>query len=147
MKYTVDVIINLPIGRVHQLFDNPENMCQWQPTLQKFELLCGEPNTKGTKSRLLYKMGRRNLEMIETITKNDLPKELVATYETKGVFNIVSNKFTVVNESQTKWVSENEFRFTGLMKFMSFFMKKSFPRETRKFMNHFKMFAESKKGI
>lgn len=143
MKYTVDIIIDLPISEVHTLFDNPENMYRWQPTLQKFEALSGEPGSVGAKSKLSYKMGKRNMVMIETITKNDLPRELTATYEAKGVFNIISNKFEPLDEDKTKWVSENEFQFRGFMKLMSFFMKGAFPKETRKFMSQFKTFAES----
>ncbi|MGL1886992.1 MAG: SRPBCC family protein, partial [Reichenbachiella sp.] len=85
MKYTLDIEINLPLAKVHELFDNPDNMHKWQPSLKAFEMIDGKPGQAGSKSRLHYKIGKRNLEMIETITKNDLPKELTATYETKGV--------------------------------------------------------------
>lgn len=142
MKYTVDILIDLPRAKVIALFDNPDNMQKWQPDLISFEHLSGEPGQVGAKSKLHYKMGKREVEMIETITKNDLPNELSGTYETKGVFNIISNTFHEVNENQTKWVSENEFQFSGFMKLIGIFMKSAFPKQTLKFMNQFKEFAE-----
>ena len=81
--------------------------------------------------------------MIETVTKNELPNEMSGTYETKGVFNIISNRFEEVSEKQTRWVSENEFQFSGFMKLMGIFMKGAFPKQTLKFMTQFKTFAEN----
>ncbi|MGL1889371.1 MAG: SRPBCC family protein, partial [Reichenbachiella sp.] len=65
------------------------------------------------------------------------------TYETKGVYNVISNKFEAISDNSTQWKSENEFQFSGFMRIMSLFMKSAFPRETMKFMKQFKAFAES----
>lgn len=144
MKYTVDITIDLPRTKVIELFDNPDNMHKWQPDLVSFDPISGDPGQPGAKSKLHYKMGRREIEMIETVTKNKLPDEMSGTYETKGVFNIISNRFEEIGENQTRWVSENEFQFSGFfMKFMSIFMKSAFPKQTLKFMNQFKNFAEN----
>lgn len=143
MKYTVDLTIDLPRSKVVALFDNPDNMKKWQPDLVSFEPISGEPGRPGAKSKLLYKMGKRDIEMIETITNNDLPDELAGTYETKGVFNVISNRFVEVDEHKTQWISDNEFQFTGFMKLMGFFMKSAFPKQTLKIMNQFKTFAET----
>lgn len=142
MKYTVDIIIDLPRPKVVQLFDNSENMHKWQPDLVSFDHISGEPGQSGAKSKLHYKMGKREIEMIETITENDLPSSMSSTYETKGVFNIISNRFEEISEKQTRWVSENEFQFSGFMKLMGIFMKSAFPKQTLKFMQQFKTFAE-----
>ena len=68
MKYRCEVIINLPRERVVELFDNPDNMSQWQPGLQSFEHLSGEPGQPGTKSKLVYDMNGRRVEMVEIKT-------------------------------------------------------------------------------
>ncbi|UXX78018.1 SRPBCC family protein [Reichenbachiella carrageenanivorans] len=143
MKYTVDILIDLPRAKVIELFDNPELMPKWQPDLVSFEPLSGAPSQPGSKAKLHYKMGKREVEMIETIAKNTLPEELVATYETKGVYNLISNRFVATSDHQTQWVSENEFQFSGFMKLIGFFMKSAFPKQTLKFMNQFKTFAEA----
>ncbi len=142
MKYNVEIIINLPRKRVIELFDNIENMYKWQPGLISFEHESGTPGEVGAKSRLQYKMGNREIEMIETITVKNLPKEFSGTYEAKGVWNEVKNFFYELDENSTKWVSENEFRCSGFMKIFAFLMPGSFKKETAKYLDQFKEFAE-----
>ncbi len=142
MRYITEVELDIPRSRVVELFNNPDNMPKWQPGLVSFEHLSGEPGEAGAKSKLLYKMGKREVEMIETITKNALPDEFDGTYEAKGVYNVITNKF-IDHGNRTQWISENEFQFSGFMKFMSLFMKGAFPKQTLKTMNNFKEFAEA----
>lgn len=142
MKYTVEIEINLPIAKVIELFDNPENLKKWQPGLLKFESISGAPGQPGAKSRLLFKMGRGEMEMIETVTVRNLPEEFSGTYEVKNVFNIVKNRFIAVSENKTKYISESEFQFKGFMKLIGFFMPGAFKKQSQKYLQLFKEFAE-----
>jgi hypothetical protein len=142
MKYTIETEINLPIARVVELFDDPENLKHWQPGLVSFEPISGTPGQPGAKSRLKYKMGKRDIEMIETITVRNLPDEFSGTYEAKGVFNIVKNYFKPISESKTKYINENEFQFKGFMKLIGFLMPGAFRKESEKYLLQFKEFAE-----
>lgn len=143
MKYSVDVDIDLPRDRVIELFDNADNMPKWQPELISFKPLSGEPGQVGSTSQLVYKMGEKELEMIETITERKLPNLLSGTYEAKGVYNEVSMEFTSLSAHKTKLTSNNIFRFSGFMAIMSFFMKGAFKKQTLKYLVLFKEFAES----
>lgn len=147
MKYTVSIDINLPRSRVIELFDDTENLYKWQRGLQKFEPLSGEPGQLGAKSKLVFKMGKRDMELIETITKRDLPDAFNGTYEAKGVFNVVHNRFIETGPDKTRWESENEFRFRSLMKVIGFLMKGAFPRQSLKYMQDFKAFAEDGRDV
>ncbi|MBK6878730.1 MAG: SRPBCC family protein [Ignavibacteria bacterium] len=142
MKYTVETEINLPIARVVELFDDPENLKHWQPGLLSFEPISGTPGQPGAKSKLKYKMGKRDIEMIETITVRNLPDEFSGTYEAKGVFNIVKNYFRPVSENKTKYINESEFQFNGFMKLIGFLMPGAFRKESEKYLLQFKEFAE-----
>ena len=143
MKYKLDIIINKPVDEVIKLFDNPDNLKKWQPELVSFEHISGEEGQPGAKSKLVYLMGKRECEMIETIETRQLPEDFTATYETKGVFNRIENRFKPVGADQTHWTTSNEFKFTSLgMKLMGFFMKKAFPKQSMQFMQQFKNFAE-----
>ncbi|MFQ5507583.1 MAG: SRPBCC family protein [Planctomycetota bacterium] len=51
--YTVEVDIDLPRERVIELFDNADNLYKWQPGLQSFEHLSGEPGQPGASSRMV----------------------------------------------------------------------------------------------
>lgn len=141
MKYTTEIEINLPRARVIELFDNPDNMSKWQQGFVSFEMISGEPGEEGAKAKMKYKMGKRDIEMIETITKRNLPDEFNVTYEAKGVFNIIENTF-IDNGDTTKWISINEFRFKGFMKLFAIFMPGAFKKQTFKYMKDFKKFAE-----
>ena len=44
---------------------------------------------------------------------------------------------------KTRWVLDSEFKFSGLMRILSLFMKGSFSMQTADFMNDFKEFAEA----
>lgn len=142
MKYTTTIDIELPIEKVVELFDNPDNMTKWQPELISFENFSGKPGEQGAKSKLKYKMGKREVEMIETIVKRDLPKEFSGTYEAKDVWNMQKNTFETIDNNKTRWITESEFQFKGFMKLMAVFMPGTFKKQTFKFMERFKTFAE-----
>ena len=87
MKYSLELVINLPRDRLVELFDNQENVKKWQPDLVTFEHKSGEAGKVGAESRLVYRMGKGEQEMIETIVARNLPEEFSATYEADGVWN------------------------------------------------------------
>jgi hypothetical protein len=142
MNYRCEIVVNVPRSKFIELFDDPANMLKWSPGLQKFEPLSGNPGQPGAKSRLVYAMGKREIEMIETVVKRNLPEEFTGTYEAKGVHNTVENHFYDEGRS-TRWVLDTEFTFTGFMKLMAMVMPGIFKKESMKHMTAFKSFAES----
>ena len=147
MHYKVEIEIDLPRDKVIELFDSTENLFKWQEGLQSFESISGEPGQPGAKSKLVFKMGKRDMELIETITVRNLPDEFSGTYDAKGVHNIVKNHFIELGPDRTKWESENEFQFKGFMKIIAFLMKKAFPKLSLKYMQDFKAFAEDGQDV
>jgi hypothetical protein len=142
MKYRCELVVNVPRSKFIELFDDPAKMLKWSPGLQKFEPISGTPGQPGAKSRLVYGMGKREIEMIETVVKRNLPEEFSGTDEAKGVRNIVENHFYDEGRS-TRWVMGTEFTFTGFMKLMSIVVPGIFKKESIKHMTAFKNFAES----
>lgn len=142
MKYTSEIVIDRPINRVIELFDNPENLKEWMDGLVSFECISGVPGQVGAKSRLVFKMGKGEMEMIETITVRNLPDEFTGTYEAKGVFNIVKNTFVVISENKTKYTTEQEFQFYGFMKIIGLLLPGMFKKQSMKYLVDFKKFVE-----
>ena len=142
MKYSVDIEINQPIDKVVELFDNPANMKEWMEGLISFEHISGTPGKVGAKSKLKFKTGKREMEMIETVTVRNLPHEFSGTYEAKGVHNIVTNKFISLSNNKTMLTNEQEFQFKGFMKIVAFLMQGAFKKQSLKYMTAFKTFAE-----
>ena len=147
MKYTVQIDIDLPRSRVIELFDSTENLYKWQRGLQSFEPVSGEPGEPGAQSKVVFQMGKRKIEMLETITKKNLPREFNGTYDAKGVHNVVNNRFVEVGADKTRWESENVFEFKGFMKLIGLLMKGSFPKQSLQYMRDFKEFAEQGKDV
>ncbi|MFZ1256379.1 MAG: SRPBCC family protein [Saprospiraceae bacterium] len=143
MKYTCEIEIDLPIEKVISLFDNSDNLLKWMEGLQSFEIISGNPGQVGAKARLIFLMGKRKMEMIETITVRNLPTEFSGTYEANGVFNIVKNSFKEMGPNRTKYISEQEFQFKGFMKVIGFIMPGAFKKQSMKYLKAFKNFAES----
>ncbi|WP_372944808.1 SRPBCC family protein [Muriicola sp.] len=143
MKYLTEITVEVPLAEFIKKFDNPENMKLWQKDLISVEHLSGIPGKEGAQMELHYKMGKREIVMIETILKRNLPHEFHGTYDAKGVHNIVKNYFKSLGENSTKWIVESEFQFSGFfMKMMAFLMPGAFKKQTLKFMRDFKNFAE-----
>lgn len=143
MKYANQITINQPIAKVINLFDNADNMQYWMPGLVSYEFLEGTPGQVGSKMKLTYKMGSREMVLIETITVRNLPQEFSGTYEHKGVYNVVRNFFSVVDENTTLYKSESEFQFSTFgMKLLGWLMPGAFKKQSQKYLEQFKAFAE-----
>lgn len=143
MKYTTEITINQPLDKVVALFNSSDNLKEWMPGLQSFEHLSGEPGQAGAKSRMVFLHGKRRMEMVETITVNELPEKFSGTYEAEGTLNIQDNSFIPLDENTTKWVSHSEFRFSSfMMKMMGFLMPGAFKKQSCLFQEKFKEFAE-----
>ncbi len=142
MKYTEAIEIAVPRDHVVRYFDSSENLYQWQPELVSFEHESGDKGQVGARSRLVYQMGKRRVEMIETITDRDLPERFSGNYEADGVKNRMANQFEAVDQGTTRWTAENEFHCKGFMKIMTWLMPGAFRKQTRKYMENFKQFAE-----
>lgn len=148
IKYTLEIEINQPRARVAELFGEPENLGAWQPGFLSFEELEGEPGAPGSTSRLKYADGKRVVEMIETLKVNNLPEEFTASFVAWGVRMTVSNRFTEEGPEKTKWVSYNEAEGSGfLMRIISWIMPGCFAKQSFKYMENFKAFAEEGKDL
>ena len=144
MKYESEIIVDVPLEEFIWKMDNVENMKHWQRGLKSAEHLSGIPGELGSKMKLHYDFGSRKMDLIETVTKRNLPDEFHATYTAEGMQNIQQNFFEKVSENQTRWVSKNEFMpLSFAMKVMLFVMPKAFKKQSKTYMRDFKNFAEN----
>ena len=148
MRYTVQIEVEQPLDDVVRLFVDRANMPYWQEGLLADEPIEGEPGQAGSRSRLRFKMGKREIEMVETIEVRDLPRQFTAFYETKGVRNRVAMRFEEVSDSTTRLVSDQEFVFEGLMmRIMGALFGSMFRKQSMKYMTDFKAFAEHGRDV
>ena len=142
MKYEFEIEINLARNKVIELFDNPENLQKWQPGFISFDHLEGVKGQPGAKSKIKYKMGKRDIEMIETIINNNLPDTFLVTYETGGMWNKVENYFSEISSDKTRRKTVNEFKAAGFTKIFIWLMPGAFKKQTLQYMKLFKEFCE-----
>ncbi len=143
MKYTQEIEIDLPRERVLELFVDTDNLPKWQEGFVSMTPRSGQPGHPGAVSDMVYQMGKRRIEMTETVTRRDLPDHLDGIYEAKGVKNWIYNQFEDVGGAKTRWISTNEFQFGGMMKVIGFLMPGAFRKQSMKYMVMFKDWAES----
>lgn len=143
MKYTTEIVVDLPRDEFIAKLDNADNMKHWMRGLLSHEMLSGDPGQEGARMNMKFKTGKREMEMVETIIKRNMPEEFHATYDAKGVHNIQKNYFKEEN-GKTRWVSESEFQFENFgMKLMGLLMPGAFKKQSKKYAEDFKNFAEN----
>ena len=147
MKYTAEIRITLPRNKVIELFDNSANLYKWQPGLKRVTLLEGKPGEEGSRSEMIYEGRKGDLVITETITVKNLPETFHMEYRSRGVYNVVENRFTEEEPGITLWQSENQFKFKGMMMLMAPFMKHAFIHNTMLNMDRFKLFAENPEEV
>ena len=145
MKFSCSIEIEAPIKLVIALWDNEKYFAQWQDGFQSIEHLQGKPNKVGAKSRIKLNQGKREIVLIETIIENNLPSKKSALYEHLHMSNIQTSRFEEINEKRTRYISEVEYvKFNGFVpKLMSKLFPRMFKKQSQKWMNQFKAFAET----
>jgi len=143
--YDMDIEIDLPRQRVIELFDNSDNMVKWQDELTGYTHKSGTPGESGEQMVLHYKMGKREFDMIETITDNNLPESMSGTYDVPGGRSASTVRFEEIDDGKrTRWHWDMEMQCdTLMMKIMAFLMPGAFRKQTAKHMQAFKTFAEN----
>lgn len=144
MKHNAEVVIDAPRELVWTVFDDPDNMKKWQPTLESFTHKSGEPGQPGAVSELVYRENGREIVMTETITERRDREFLAGTYDNAYGTTLIVNRFEAIDDNTTRWTMWCNFRFRGFMKIMALFMAGSIRRRTNDDLERFKLLAESK---
>ena len=158
MKYTVSMEIALPRETVVQLLADPAHLPKWLRGLVQHEPLNGMHGQVGTESRVVMQMGQQRIEATETITRREpadlhgVPRECVVHFDreivAKGMWNAVRDQLTEAGPETTLWVSESEYRFSGLlMRLVAPLMPGVFRKQSLQHMRDFKAFAEHGKDV
>lgn len=144
MKYTCSIDINLPIEKVIELWNDENNFPKWQDGFKTIVLISGKAGEEGAESNIFLEQGKRKIELKETITVNNLPDEKTALYEHIHMSNTQTSRFKVIDANSTQYISEVEYLiFNGFMpKLMAKLFPGMFKKQSQKWMNQFKVFAE-----
>ncbi|QXP61764.1 SRPBCC family protein [Olleya sp. HaHaR_3_96] len=144
MKYTTKIIINKPVLDCFSLLEDHSNIKYWQEGLESYEHISGDLGEIGSKIKLNYVFGKRQMSLTETITGKEKGKVIHFNFDTSGMHNIQENYFEALDDNTTKWVSTNHFAPTKFKShLMLTLMPKAFKKQSKKYLNDFKKFAEN----
>jgi hypothetical protein len=153
MKFTVSIEIDLPRQRVVQLLTDRAQLPKWLRGVLVHEPLSGSDGQVGTVSRVVMQMGQQEMECTETVTRREpadlhgVPRDSVVHYDreivAQGMWSAAREQLMEAGPETTLWVSENEYRFSGLpMRLVAPFMRGAFRKQSLRHMQDFKAFAE-----
>lgn len=143
MKHKTEILIDADLATVWRIFDDPDNMAKWQPTLKSFTHKTGTPGQADAVSELIYDENGRQVVMIETITARREPDFLGGIYESNWGTTVTFNHFEETDDGKTRWTSNMNYQFKGFMKIKAFFIQKSIRNRSDRNMNRFKLLVES----
>ncbi|NNC83684.1 MAG: SRPBCC family protein [Flavobacteriales bacterium] len=144
LKFICETNIDAPRDKVVALWSDPDNLKHWQEGFLGIEHLTGERGATGSTSRMRYLMGKNEMELHETIVKNDLPDEFIGEYVHEKMSNRLTTRFTDLGDGRTAYWSE--VHYTELHGFMVQMMARLFPgvfkKQVMKWILNFKKFVE-----
>jgi len=143
MKMTYEAEIQAGRDFVFAMFDNPDMLDKWQPTLDSFRHLAGEAGKSGTVSELVYNEKGKKIVMTVTANERREPQFLAGTYDNAWATTFIVNHFEEVDDKTTRFVSYTNIRFKGFMNIMSFFVAKSIRARAEADLNRFKLLVET----
>ncbi|MEZ4768294.1 MAG: SRPBCC family protein [Caldilineales bacterium] len=81
MKVTSEITINRPRERVVELITNSDYTPKWQPGVKSVELLSGEKDQLGARSRVIFEFSGMQLEVVETVIMRSPPDRFASAFE------------------------------------------------------------------
>lgn len=146
MKFTCQVEINLPKEKVVALWKDTNNLQHWQDGFERYEHISGTPNKTGSKGILYYNNKGRPMELEEIVIEGNLPHVFEGEYIHQHMTNRMRSTFQAVGTEKTIWKAEIDYlKFNGIfIKVFALFAKGLFRKQTQKWLDQFKNFAENK---
>ncbi len=143
MKMKVEAEIRASRDFVWAVFENPDNLTRWQPTLESFTHRTGEVGQPGATSELVYNENGKKITMIETVTERQKPQFMAGIYDSARATSLIVIHLEEIDDNTTRFVSYTNMKFKGMMKIMSVFVAKSIRDRTEADLNRFKLLVET----
>jgi hypothetical protein len=142
MRYTLSNTINKPLDEVVAKFTNPEGVKEWMEGLQRTEHISGTPGKVGAKMDFYFLHKGKEMKISETILEENLPNQIKFGYTSSMGYNEVEMQFESLSANEVKQTNNSYFELKGFMKIMGFLMKGMFKKQTLKYLDAFKAYAE-----
>ena len=141
MKYEAEIRASRDL--VWATFDDPDNLSRWQPTLESYTHMAGEPGQPGAVSELVYDENGKKVTMTETVTERRKPHFMAGTYDNDWATSRIVNHFEEIDDNTTRFISYTNMNFKGIMKIMSVFVSRLIRARAEADLNRFKLLVET----
>ena len=142
MNYSVSNTINKPLAEVIEKFQDPDGILQWMKGLKRVEHVSGTPGEKGAVSIFHFIHKNKEMSIEETMLEQNLPEQIKFSYKSQMGTNEVEMKFEKIDDQSVRQINNTTFHLTGIMKLMGPLMKGMFKKQSLKYMDAFKAYAE-----
>ena len=144
MKIKGYIDIDKPQVEVARYFADPQYLKEYQDGFIKKEHVSGEKGQEGAVSKMYYKHGKHEMELTETIKKNDLPHTFEAFFHHKHMDNTMKCNFVPISENKTRYEYEYEYtRINWVMpKLFAILFPSMYRKPAEKWLKQFKAFVE-----
>lgn len=122
-------MVNAPLEKTFTLFNDTTKMKQWMPGFVSITNISGQPNTVGSKWKLVLEQDGQLFEMTETMTAFKQNEQFAFLLENE----VLSNECTISfkpNDNQTEIISDNVVHGNNMLWKSAFFFFKDYFRET-----------------
>lgn len=145
IKFNGYIDINRPVELVAELFADPNNLKEYQDGFVRKDLVEGEAGQVGAISKMIYLYGKNEMELIETITENNLPESFAANYHHVHMDNTMKCSFKSLSDDQTRYAYEYEYtRIEWVIpRLMTILFPNMYRKQGEKWITQFKDFVES----
>lgn len=145
MKYSCFVDVHVPREKCVELWFDESHLHQWQSGFQHKNWTQGAPNEAGSVSEILLYQGKNIIELEETILENNLPDSLTGEYVHKHMTNTQEVEFKSISSDTTRIQTNVHYsHLNGLFfKLMSWLAPSLFKKQSQKWLDQFKIVAES----
>ena len=144
MEFNHSITIDKPRDVVVKYFKDPKYLKEYQEGFVKKELMSGSEGEDGSKSKFFYKNGKHEIELIETIVKNNLPASFEANYHHIHMDNVLKSSFHIIDDNKTRYSIEGKYsRIDWFMpKLIAILLPSMYKKPPQKWMLNFKNFVE-----
>jgi hypothetical protein len=142
MRYTISNIINKPLDEVITKFKDIEGAKEWMEGLKNYTHTGGTPGEVGGKTDFVFVHKGKEMIISETILEQNFPHQIKFAYQSPMGKNEVEMLFEELSDGTVKQTNNSYFELKGMMKLFGFLMKGMFKKQSYKYLNGFKDYAE-----
>ena len=146
MNYRGETTIAANPEFVWRIFDDPDCVDLWQPSLKALTLLSGVFGEVGSVYELVFDNNGQDIKAVSTLTEKREYELMSSTIDTESSFSTIVNRFEPAGKNQTRWTFCINYRFKGLYRIVAFFLRGSMRRRAANEMQNLKQLVESRRA-